>query len=68
MPDFTTQSFLPRYWAADPPGDIATGYKGEVKTLRAGMANGAWSAAIFLCCAPAWHALATGRSADGSLP
>lgn len=40
MPDFTTRSFLRTLMRPDAPGDITTGYDGEVKTLRGGVANG----------------------------
>ncbi len=40
MPAFTTQSFLRTLMRPEAPGDITTGYKGKVKPLRGGMANG----------------------------
>jgi muramoyltetrapeptide carboxypeptidase len=40
MPAFTTQSFLRTLMRPEAPGDIAVGYKGRVKTLHGGVANG----------------------------
>ena len=40
MPAFTTQSLLRTLMRPEAPGDITTGYKGKVKTLRSGGANG----------------------------
>lgn len=40
MPAFTTQSFLRTLMRPEAPGDITVGYKGKVKTLHGGVANG----------------------------
>jgi muramoyltetrapeptide carboxypeptidase len=40
IPQFTVQSFLRTLMRTEPPGDIATGYSGKIKTLRGGTVNG----------------------------